>query len=454
MSQLPIMQGQVVKDGVFAASYPVNLEPRAIDSGVSKGQLITTRGAVSISTGPGIDRGGINWNGTLYRVMGSKLVSVSAGGVATVLGDVGSDGRLCGFDYSFDRLAIRSGTSLYYWNGTTLTLVTDPDLGAVRDILWMAGYFITTDGTFIIATELLDPTSVSPLKYGSAEEDPDAVTGVLKYNEELYGLGRYTLQVFKNVGGLNFPFQVVQGATIPVGCISATAKCMVAGTFAFIGGARGEPLGVYVLAGGTAARISDKDIEALIAAEPDPALIVLEARRFGEESQLVMHLTAQSVAIALHTSAEADQGAWFILNSGRFAPYRLRNAVLCYGKHWVGDLATAALGTLSDETVTHFGEAADWRFDAALLYAGMGICLDEIELIGQFPTTATAIFFALTRDGVQWSNEVSRVTTGRRDERMVWRPSVRLPVLGSARWRGTGRWAFARAEIQAEQLTV
>jgi hypothetical protein len=47
----------------------------------------------------------------------------------TTLGDVGGSGPVS-LDYGFDRLAIRSGTSLYYWNGTTLTQVTDVDLGA------------------------------------------------------------------------------------------------------------------------------------------------------------------------------------------------------------------------------------------------------------------------------------------------------------------------------------
>ena len=450
MSQLPIMAGTVVRDGAFAASYPVNLEPRAFDSGVSKGQLVSTRGAVSVSTGPGIDRGGIDWNGTLYRVMGSKLVSVTTAGVVTTLGDVGTDGKVCAFDYSFDRLGIRSGTSLYYWNGTTLTLVTDPDLGAVNDLLWMNGYFLTTDGTFVVATELLDPASVEPLKYGSAEEDPDGITGILKYREELYVLGRYTIQPMDITASINFPFSPVLGATIHYGCIAPAAKCMIAGTFAFVGGAKGEPLGVFVMANGTAARISNKDIETLLAAEPDPTLITVDARRFGEEAQLVIHLTSQSIGIALHTSSEADQGAWFTLQSGRFAPYRLRNAVLCYGSHWVGDASTAALGTLSESDTRHFGEIADWQFDTALLYSGEDIYLSEIELIGQFPTTASAVFLSMTRDGVAWSGEVSRILTGRRDERVVWRPNVRFPQLGSVRFRGNSRLAIARAEMQAE----
>ncbi len=452
MTQLPIMAGTVVKDGAFAASYPINLEPRALDSGVSKGQLVSTRGALSKGTGPGIDRGGINWNDTLYRVMGTKLVSVSAAGVTTTLGDVGTDGKVCGFDYSFDRLAIRSAGQLYLWNGSALTLVTDPDLGVCLDILWMDGYFLSTDGTSIVATDLLDPTSINPLHYGSAEEDPDPPTGLLKYGEELYVPGRFTIQVFDNVGGLNFPFQTVPGATIPVGCIGADAKCMVSTTFAFVGSGRDQSLGVFVYAGGSVARISNKDIEALLAAEPDPASIVLEAREFGEESQLVMHLTALSVGIALHTSAQADAGAWFFLHSGRFQPYRVRNSVLCYGQHWVGDLSTAALGTLSDSDNEQFGEKADWQFDAALVYAGTGYILNEIELVGQWPVTQNAAFLSLTRDGVEWSGEVSRILTGRRDERVVWRPNVRIPQLGSARWRGNGRVAIARAEMQAEPL--
>jgi Phage stabilisation protein len=450
--QLPILSGVVVRDGAFAASYPVNLEPRALDTGVSKGQLVTTRGAVSAGTGPGTDRGGIVWNDILYRVMGSNLVSVSAAGVITTLGDVGTDGLRCGFDYSFDRLAVRSARKLYYWSGTTLTEVTDPDLGAVVDMLWMDGYFVTTDGTSLVATELLDPTSIDPLKYGSAEEDPDPVTGVLKFREELYGIGRYSIEVYQNVGGLNFPFQVIKGATLPYGCVGPNAKCQFPETFAFVGGGKDQPVGVIVYTGGGASRISNKDIEDLIAAEPDVSLIELEARQFGEEQQIILHLSAQSIGIALHTSAAGDAGAWFFLQSGRFEPYRLRNAVLCYGKHYVGDTDSSSLGTLSTDDDRHFGDKADWRFDSALVYNGTAIVLSEIELIGQFPTTETAIFMSLTRDGVQWSNEVARILTGRRDERVMWRPAVRFPAIGSTRWRGTGKVAIARAEMQAEAL--
>ncbi|MEW9855927.1 packaged DNA stabilization protein [Novosphingobium sp. M1R2S20] len=443
--QIPIMAGTTVKDGEFVASYPVNLQPRVIDSGVSKGQLVTAPGAQEIATGPGKDRGGIVWNDVHYRVMGSKLVSVSATGTVAALADVGDDGSPAGLDYGFGRLAIRSSQRLYYWNGSALSDVTDPDLGVVKDMLWIDGYYATTDGEYIIVTDLNDPLSVNPTRYGSAEEDPDAITGLLKYREELYALGRHTIQPFQNVGGNGFPFQTVTGGMIPVGCVSATAKCMVGGDgFAFVGSARGEPLSVWYYGGGAATRLSDDRIDDDLAVELHPEAIEMECRAFPGERQIIVHLAGKSWALSLSTTEAASKSAWFALQSGAFGPYRLRHAVLHGTRHIVGDTQSNRLGVLTGEK--HFGEAADWRFDAALLFDPAGALVSEIELFGQFPLEPNAVFFSMTRDGVQWSREVSRALTGRRDERVIWRPNVELRTMGAFRWRGRGRVAIARCE--------
>jgi hypothetical protein len=206
--QIPILSGIFTDNGPdFRTSYPVNLVPTPKASGISSGYLRPGDGIVANGTGPGADRGGINWEGKLYRVMGTKLVEISSAGVVTILGDVGGPvGELVTFDYSFDLLAIASGGRLYYWNGTTLVQVTDPDLGIVLDVVWVDGYFMTTDGEFLVVTELTDPTQVNPLKYGSSEVDPDPVVALLKLRNEVYALNRNTIEVFDNVGGALFPF--------------------------------------------------------------------------------------------------------------------------------------------------------------------------------------------------------------------------------------------------------
>lgn len=450
--QVPLLSGMTAKDGTFAASYPINLEPRTFSSGVSQGQLVSTRGATLKVTGPDVDRGGTVWNGMHYRVMGSRLVSIASDWTLTDLGDVGNDYRAVGFDYGTDRLAIRSAESLYYWNGAALTKVTDPDLGLVKDMIWSDGYYVTTDGQYMVVTQLNDPTAIDPIKYGSAEEDPDMITGLLRFREEVYAIGRNTIQVFQNVGGNGFPFRVVPGATIPYGCVSASAKCLVGGTFAFVGGARDEPLSVYVESGGSAARISTREIDDLINAETSPELIELEARVFGEERQLLVHLQEKTLGIALGTSSEGEQGAWFVLHSGRFAPYRLRRAVWCYGQHIVGDRDTAQVGVLTD-AAEHFGDLPDWQFDAALLFSdGKAFLVNDVELFGQFPTTGNAVFLSMSRDATVYSREVARKMTGRRDERLRWPAGARCPTMVALRFRGQGRYAISRCEVTGEPL--
>jgi hypothetical protein len=358
-------------------------------------------------------------------------------------------------NYSFDRLAVASDGRLFYWDGAALTEVTDPDLGAARDVTYLDGYFVTTDGEFVVATELLDPTQVDPQKYGSAEADPDPTTGVEVLNEELLAIGRHSIQYFRNVGGLGFPFQPVIGATVPFGCISAQAKCRVIDSIAFVGGGREEPLGVFVLGGGTAQRISTREIEDLLEGV-DESLIELEARRFGEDDHLILHTPEVSAMIKIRTSSEIGGRFWTILHSGRFRGYRPRYAVWDGTRHVVGDLNSNALGVLSDKVATHFGDRAEWQFDAGLLFnEGRGLIVNEIELFGQFPIgEPSTVFLSVTRDGEVWSGEVSRNMVGLRDQRCIWRPNVRMPYQSGWRFRGTGRVSIARCEVKAEGLAV
>jgi len=254
------------------------------------------------------------------------------------------------------------------------------------------------------------------------------------------------------VGGNGFPFANVSGATIPYGCISASAKCLIGGTFAFVGGGRDEPLSVYIETGGNASRISNREIDDMLNAEGSPELIELEARVFGEERQLLIHLSDKTIGIALGTSTEGEQGAWFILHSGQFEPYRLRRAVWCYGQHIVGDRDSNAVAVLTTEAA-HFGDEPDWQFDAALMFSdGQPFLVHDVERFGQFPTQPNAVFLTMSRDAVTWSREVSRRMTGRRDERLRWPAGARCPTMAAFRFRGKGRYAFPRCEMTGEPL--
>ncbi len=461
MVAIPMLSGIVATEQAeFVDSYPLNLEPVPIDSKISRGQFRGAPGAVQIATGPGIDRGGIAWNGTCYRVMGDKLVSLSAANAIVQHGTVGGTGPVT-LDYSYDRLGIRSDTALWYFDGESVVQVTDEDLGPVVDLIWIDGYWMTTDGTHVVVTELSDPTSVHPLKYGSAEEDPDPITGLIKLRGEPYVLGRYTIQVFRNVGGNGFPFQVMKGATIPFGCVGPLAKCLFSETFAFVGGARGEGLGVYIAGQGSARRISVPVLDRLLDALPDPTAVQLEARSWQGRQRLLVHLPEETWVFCAEATGVAELPVWYRARSGRGEPYRLRNAVLANGAMVVGDTASAALGTLSYDFTEHFGDDVEWRFDAGLLYnEGKGGIVHTVELIG-LPGRGAAegtAFLSMSRDGETFSVErgISMGRPGQRTKRMQWRPHTRFSNYLGFRFRGYGKAlpGFARLEADIRPLAA
>jgi hypothetical protein len=238
---------------------------------------------------------------------------VASNGTVTVLGDVGGPvNTLVTMDYSFDRLAIASGGRLYYWNGA-LTQVTDPDIGVVHDVVWVDGYFMTTDGEFLIVTELNDPAQVNPLKYGSSEIDPDPVVALLKLRNEIYALNRNTIEVFDNVGGELFPFQRIDGAQIQKGVIGTFGCCVYLETVAFLGSGRNEQPGIYLGANATAQKISTQEIDNLLLnyTEAQLAQVKLEARNDKNHQHLYVHLPDRTVVYDASASESLGDQVWF-----------------------------------------------------------------------------------------------------------------------------------------------
>lgn len=463
MVQLSIVSGVTSNESAeFELAYPVNLEPIIVNSRISRGQLRTVAGAVTIGNGPGIDRGGIDWNGVCYRVMGTKLVTVTPMGLVTVLGDVGGSGPVS-LDYSFDKLIVRSGTKLFYWTGTALTQVVDEDLGVCLDAMWIDGYTMSTDGTSVVVTELNDPYEVKPAKYGSAEADPDPITGLIKVRGEAYVLNRHTIQVLGNQGGNGFPYVSIRGATIPTGCVSASAKTLFGNTFAFVGSGRGDALGVYVAGQGTANKISTRSVDDALAAEADPQAIVLERRVGRDELRLLVHLKDETWVFLAKATEAAGEPIWLRCQSGTGQTYRVRNAVEIGGKSIVGDATGTTLGLLDSTVSAHFGEAAQWQFDAGFVYNdAKGAIIDRVELVSLSgrgdESQGSAAFMSITRDGRYFTQErsVSLGKLGERTKRIEWRPHFRMRNYAAFRFRGFSKalGGFAACEVTARPLTV
>jgi len=466
--QIAILNGIYTDNGPdLRTSYPVNLVPVPKQSGISNGFLRPGDGIVANGTGPGIDRGGVNWQGELYRVMGTKLVEISSAGAVTVLGDVGGPvNTLVSFDYSFDRLAIASGGRLYYWSPSLgLIQVTDPDLGTVLDVVWVDGYFMTTDGEFLVVTELTDPTQVNPLKYGSSEVDPDPVVALLKLRNEIYALNRNTIEVFDNVGGEFFPFQRIDGAQVQKGVVGTFACCVYIENIAFLGSGRNEAPSIYIASNATANKISTQEIDEILLqfTEAQLATVKLEARNDKSHQHLYVHLPDRTLVYDAAASQALGEQVWFTLTTSLtgHSQYRARNMVWAYDKWLVGDPQSSNVGYLVEDIGTHWGEIVYWEFGTTIVYAeGNGAIFNELELVSLTGRVALGsdpiISTSYSVDGMAYSQERPlRVgTTGNTTKRLAWFQQGHMRNWRIQRFRGTSQahLSFARLEAQIEPL--
>lgn len=466
--QIPILSGTRADEGPdFRTAYPRNMVPVPKQQGISNGYLRPADGIVQIGTGPGVDRGGIAWNGACYRVMGNSLVRVGADGTATELGAIGGAGQVS-FDYSFDRLAIAAGGTLYYTTGGAPAQVTDPDLGAVLDVLWVDGYFMTTDGTSLVVTDLKDPTSVNPLHYGSSEADPDPVKCLLKARAgEVYAVNRYTVETMQNVGGSVFPFERVPGAQINRGSLGTHCAALYADAIAFLGSAHDEPPAVWTGINGGTQKLSTGEIDTLLLdyTETQLAASVLEVRTVKNHQLLYLHLPDRTLVYDGAASAAVQEPVWFTVDSGLAEPaqYRARNFVWCYDRWLCGDPTSGALGQLDDTVSTHYGQVIGWEFGTGIVYnAGAGAIFHELELValpGRVPLGADPVIWtSYSLDGETWSQERTARAgrQGQRSKRIVWLGQGGMQNWRIQRFRGTSdaHLAIARLEAQMEPLNA
>lgn len=387
---IPLLAG-VYTDGtpVARVAYPVNLVPVPGQEGVADAQLRPAEGVLTLTTGQGFDRGGIVWTGAgldaHYRVSGTDLIKVTTDGAPpTVIGPVGGSGP-ARMHFSFDRLGILSNGLLFYWDNTTLVQVTDPDIPTgLIDMVWIDGYFLVTDGTDIVATELADPLAVNPTAF-SGTDRPDPIQCLLSVVNELTVVSRHFIDTFDNVGGTGFPFARVSSAVITKGAVGQRAACVFNDAVAFVGGGLNEEPSVYMGRNGQTIKIATVEIDNLLAEYTIAQLetITMDVVFKDGGQYLFIHLPDRTVVYDAIMSKIAERPVWHFRTSALqgFSQYKAQNITRVDDVWVVGDPASTAIGVLSDTSSQQYGVSVRWEFSTLMLRNGtVGATLHELNL--------------------------------------------------------------------------
>ncbi len=466
MTRISILNGIFVDaDPAFRTSYPRNLVPVPKDTEISKGFLRPADGLIEFSTSPGVDRGGIDWDGLMYRVKGANLVSIDENGVEIVIGNVDTDinNSFVTMVYSFDFLAIASNKKLWLYDKTTLAQNVDPDLGIVLDVVFIDGYFMTTDGEFLVVTELGDPFSVNPLKFGSSEVDPDPIVALLELRNEVYVVNTNTIEVFRNIVTTDlFPFVRIKTAQIEKGAVDTHAATVLVDTIAFLGNGRNEALGVYLGVSGRATKISTAEIDERLALYTADELksVVVESRIDRSHEFLYLHFPDVTFVFDRTATGQSEEFVWFTLDSAG-SRYRARGFVRIYNKWLAGDPTGTQIGEAVETVSDHFGDLTSWEFSTMVMYDGAkGVIFHELELIALTGAVALdkdpVVTTQWSEDGITFSQPrtTSAGKKGDRSRRIRWFKQGRMVSRRIQKFTGTSdtHVTFAALEARLENL--
>jgi len=431
---IPILAGTLVdpSTGAPRVNYPVNMVPVPGQDNVLDGFLKPAEGIVSFAAGIGADRGGIVWNkdGKHYRVSGTKLITVDVNGVVASIADIPGTGPVK-MDFSFTLLGILANGVLYFWDGASLTSVTDPNMPAnLTDMMWVDGYWMCTDGTNIVVTDLTAPTVVNPNKYLQINT-PDTVESLLKIQNQPVVVSKNQTDLLQNIGGQFFPFAPVPTAVITKGAVGVRAACIFQDQVAFIGGARNEGYCVYLARNGQFLPVSTIEIGKTLASysDDDLATAILESITKDNCNYLHVRLPDRTLVYDATASAVAQQPVWHVRVSTLtgFAQNRCSFATFFKGMWVVGDPLSKSIGILSDEVSTHWGADVRWEISTQMMRnETKGASIDRLELVATtgyvVPGLDPMVSTSYTLDGVKYSQDrsVRSGKNGETEKRIQW----------------------------------
>ena len=299
------------------------------------------------TVGAGPYRGALLARSTLYVLSGTELYRVDRTFTATLLGSVPGAAFCFLAGDETNVLVVDPGTHAgYYWNGSIVQRVTDPDWPGASWLGYLDGYFVIIQpgtGKFYI-TAYRNPASIDALDFASAERYPDdLVTGIVDHGE-LILFGTESGEVFYDSGDATFPLSKVSSGDFEIGCTAPRGPAKIDNTV-FFPGSDGK---VYRLNGYTPIAISTPVVEQAIERATDRDFVGFA---WKEPGHAFYGLKGDGFAFIYDISTQL----WYEKESYGLNAWRWEFILRAYDKWIVGDATSNKLGALSAETFTEFG---------------------------------------------------------------------------------------------------
>jgi len=176
-----------------------------------------------------------------YYVFVSDSVYWIAGGVASLVGNIGTSTGRIGLASNGSQIIVVDGALGYVITTATNTIavISDPDFpNGVTSASFQNGYFVVCgDGTgqFYINETANNGTAWNGLDFANAEGAPDPVIGNLALQNEQWIFGTQTIEIYTFTGNADFPLERSQNTFIEHGCMAAGTISKIDNTAYWLG---------------------------------------------------------------------------------------------------------------------------------------------------------------------------------------------------------------------------
>lgn len=201
----------------------------------------------------------------LYAVAGTAFQRVTTAGVATTLGTLtGTDAAM--FDMIRDTVIVCANGAVHYTTGTTLTQITDIDLGTIRAIAAIDGRLLAARAgadTFVYS-DVLSPGVIPTLNFATAEAYGDDLQRIIVYQRNVFLLGKRSTEIWAPTGDSDTPFARLGGAIEPVGLASMYSPALLGPELLFVATNTFDATPFVAMMSPEFQKVSDAGIDALL----------------------------------------------------------------------------------------------------------------------------------------------------------------------------------------------
>lgn len=339
---------------------------------------------------------------TLYRLDRSFSASGSEVFTSVVINTIPGARFVSMADNGTQLCIVVPGVSGFVYDVDTevFTQITDAGFtanGKSERVVFVDGFFVHIAGKNIFHSLINNALSYNSLDAGSAQADPDNIVSSIVYKNQLFILGRETIEVFANVAKFPFTFQRIPGYFVPMGCFAAFTPIQFNRAFAFLGGANREKSGVFWGSGQSFQRISTTSVEQKIQKASDQEIAEAFTWSYSEDGAVFLGLVIADGCFVYDANASklARKHLWHQRKTTRTelantqSRWQVNAMVEAYGRIVVASEFNGNFGSISLDTFAEYGNFISRRLRTKpLTNNGEQLFIDEVEITMESGVTA------------------------------------------------------------------